>query len=193
MHWYERLPQRWETEQRIASQVLEDADSGIKEDGVAFVDGKFHIMSEHGHVYETATIRIEYPQSYPNGGQPPDVILLSHRNCWRAIPDAHIFPDWRLCLYVAGESPVNFSMDDSLNGLFAVLNTFLFKERVFQRALARQGLTGELAIWPGEARSHRFDGIEEAIREMGHVGRNQHCPCGSGSKFKNCCMRKVRR
>ena len=24
-----------------------------------------------------------------------------------------------------------------------------------------------------------------------HVGRNAPCPCGSGKKFKNCCMRKA--
>ncbi|MBI4169450.1 MAG: SEC-C domain-containing protein [Acidobacteria bacterium] len=23
------------------------------------------------------------------------------------------------------------------------------------------------------------------------VGRNDECPCGSGSKFKNCCIEKV--
>ena len=32
----------------------------------------------------------------------------------------------------------------------------------------------------------------EPIRNRGqHVGRNDPCPCGSGKKFKNCCMRKV--
>ncbi|HVU86365.1 MAG TPA: SEC-C metal-binding domain-containing protein [Pirellulales bacterium] len=31
----------------------------------------------------------------------------------------------------------------------------------------------------------------EPIRNRGeHVGRNDPCPCGSGKKFKNCCMRK---
>jgi preprotein translocase subunit SecA len=27
-------------------------------------------------------------------------------------------------------------------------------------------------------------------RSSGHVGRNDPCPCGSGRKYKNCCMRK---
>ena len=41
-----------------------------------------------------------------------------------------------------------------------------------------------------------IDGTEsdkkpEPIRNMGErVGRNDPCPCGSGKKFKNCCMRK---
>ncbi len=25
---------------------------------------------------------------------------------------------------------------------------------------------------------------------VGHVGRNEYCPCGSGKKFKNCCLRR---
>jgi preprotein translocase subunit SecA len=30
----------------------------------------------------------------------------------------------------------------------------------------------------------------EPIRNKGErVGRNDPCPCGSGKKFKNCCMR----
>lgn len=26
------------------------------------------------------------------------------------------------------------------------------------------------------------------IREYGKIGRNEPCPCGSGKKYKNCCM-----
>ena len=29
-------------------------------------------------------------------------------------------------------------------------------------------------------------------REEGKVGRNDPCPCGSGSKFKRCCMMEDR-
>lgn len=32
----------------------------------------------------------------------------------------------------------------------------------------------------------------ETIRNRGErVGRNDPCPCGSGKKYKNCCMRKT--
>jgi preprotein translocase subunit SecA len=35
------------------------------------------------------------------------------------------------------------------------------------------------------------DGKVETVRNRGaHVGRNDPCPCGSGKKFKNCCMGK---
>lgn len=193
MHWHERLPQRWEAERRIAMQVLTDANTGVSVDGVAFVEGVFRVMSEHGHVYESVTIRIEYPPSFPDGGQPPDVILLSHRDVWRATADAHFFSGWKMCLFVAGEAPVDFSEEDSLNALFAVLNTYLFKQSIFQHDLAREVIGGREATWPGEARSHRIDGVEEAVRGMGLVRRNQRCPCGSGRKFKHCCMQGIRR
>ena len=39
--------------------------------------------------------------------------------------------------------------------------------------------------------SQTGDGKIEPIRNRGgHVGRNEPCPCGSGKKYKNCCMRK---
>ena len=28
------------------------------------------------------------------------------------------------------------------------------------------------------------------VNESAKVGRNEPCPCGSGQKYKNCCMRK---
>ncbi|MBL9122032.1 MAG: SEC-C domain-containing protein [Planctomycetaceae bacterium] len=31
--------------------------------------------------------------------------------------------------------------------------------------------------------------IEPIRNRQEHVGRNDPCPCGSGKKFKNCCMR----
>jgi preprotein translocase subunit SecA len=35
--------------------------------------------------------------------------------------------------------------------------------------------------------------VIETIRNRGpHVGRNDPCPCKSGKKYKNCCMRKMR-
>ncbi len=32
--------------------------------------------------------------------------------------------------------------------------------------------------------------LEPIRKHQDHVGRNDPCPCGSGKKFKNCCMRK---
>ena len=30
----------------------------------------------------------------------------------------------------------------------------------------------------------------QKVRKFDKVGRNDACPCGSGKKFKNCCMKK---
>ena len=39
--------------------------------------------------------------------------------------------------------------------------------------------------------SGQTDAKPEPIRNLNQrVGRNDPCPCGSGKKFKNCCMRK---
>ena len=29
-----------------------------------------------------------------------------------------------------------------------------------------------------------------SARNSSHIGRNDMCPCGSGKKYKNCCMNK---
>ncbi|HZZ77251.1 MAG TPA: SEC-C metal-binding domain-containing protein [Gemmataceae bacterium] len=92
-----------------------------------------------------------------------------------------------------GESGIDFGRADSLNGFFAVAQTFLFKEHLYQQALDREAVTGEKAMWPGMARPHGMAGIAEVVRDKGRVGRNEPCPCGSGMKFKVCCLRRLRR
>lgn len=32
------------------------------------------------------------------------------------------------------------------------------------------------------------DAHTQKVREFPKIGRNDQCPCGSGKKFKNCCM-----
>jgi preprotein translocase subunit SecA len=40
--------------------------------------------------------------------------------------------------------------------------------------------------------SQKSDKKPEPIRNRNEkVGRNEPCPCGSGKKYKNCCMRKA--
>ncbi|MBR1886454.1 MAG: SEC-C domain-containing protein [Schwartzia sp.] len=48
-------------------------------------------------------------------------------------------------------------------------------------------VTGKLDPEGGEILS-----FDEARRKKAKVGRNDPCPCGSGKKYKNCCMRKDR-
>ena len=35
-----------------------------------------------------------------------------------------------------------------------------------------------------------YQNRKPAVREYKKIGRNDPCPCGSGKKFKNCCMNK---
>jgi SEC-C motif len=191
--WHERSPERWQAEQEIARKLLGNFHTGISVGGVAFVQGDFVVRSRHGHVYESVAIRVEYPPSFPDRGQIPTVVLMSHRDRWHNRGNSHIIADWSLCLFVPGDSGIDFRQAGSLGALFAVLHTFLFKEHVYQQALTREALTGERAIWPGEARSHGVAGVLEAVRERGRLRRNEPCPCGSGKKFKVCCMQRIRR
>ena len=190
MWWHDADPTRWKQEQAIALQLLDDHEAGIDENRVAFIRGTFDVCSEHGHVYETAKLRIEYPANFPARNQPPSVYLESHRDRWRNSGDSHIESDWKLCLFVPGESGIEFEAASSLNDLFAVIHTFLFKQRIYQKRLAREQITGVAAKWPGEDRSHGERGIREAIKAMGGVGRNDPCPCGSGKKYKKCHLRR---
>ncbi len=191
MLWHERAPARWEAEKRIGRQILDDFRSGVGDGGVAFLEGVFHVRSQHGHRYEAVTLRVEYPPTFPERGTTPKVVVLSHRDRWQKGGDSHINSDWSLCLFVPGESGIDFGRADSLNALFAVAQTFLFKEHLYQQDLVREAVTGRKAVWPGEARAHGLAGIAEAVRDKGKVGRNEPCPCGSGKKFKVCCLRRL--
>ena len=35
-----------------------------------------------------------------------------------------------------------------------------------------------------------YQNRKPSVREYKKIGRNDSCPCGSGKKFKNCCMNK---
>jgi hypothetical protein len=192
MQWHEAIPERWRHEKAVAEAVLNRFDARIDGDGRACISGVFDVYSEHGHLYESVELRIVYPPDFPARNQPPSVYLESHRDQWKKGGNSHIESDWKLCLFVPIESGIDFSAEFSLNHLFAIIHTFLFKQRIYQRRLAKTQLNGGIANWPGEDRAHGPEGVREAIREIGRIGRNASCPCGSGVKYKKCCMGKFR-
>lgn len=191
MQWHEANPNRWQEEKSIAAKLLNEFEAYIDGEGTAHLRGAFSVYSEHGHLYESVRLRIDYPSTFPFRNQSPSVYLESHRDRWKNGRDSHIEPNWRLCLFVPGESGVDFSLSSSLNDLFGITHTFLLKERVYQRRLVREQISDDIAKWPGKARSHGIEGVREAIRDMGIVGRNDPCPCGSGLKFKSCHLGKL--
>ena len=47
----------------------------------------------------------------------------------------------------------------------------------------------ELSHWPGlSAKDERERRLEQALNRAKDVGRNDPCPCGSGKKYKKCCL-----
>jgi class 3 adenylate cyclase len=185
------LLKRWEIEQEIAHEFMTDVVVGFYEQGRAYISGTFQLVSNHGHVYDTFKLRIVYPGDFPSKSRVPYVFLDSHRNKWENSADAHLFTNWAMCLFVPGESPIDFTSETSLQELFVVVRVFLFKERLYQRDLILQAISGNRAIWPGEARSHGIAGIVEAINARGGMRKHEFCICGSGKKFKQCCKSKI--
>jgi uncharacterized protein len=45
-----------------------------------------------------------------------------------------------------------------------------------------------LADWPWDDEADDEPAPEPFINPLRHIGRNDPCPCGSGKKFKNCCL-----
>ena len=53
------------------------------------------------------------------------------------------------------------------------------------------GLSGEeLAVRQADAEKLRAARVESAKKAAGKIGRNEVCPCGSGKKYKKCCLNR---
>jgi hypothetical protein len=190
MKWYRKLPARWKAEKDVARAFLKDVKFDFDEQRRATIEGIFAPITEHGSEIGAYKIRIVYPSAFPNRGTVPSVYLVSHRDRWENGKDSHIEEDWKLCVYVPAESEIDFSNPQSLRDLLLCLATFFFKEKIYQRDLILESITGKRAEWPGEARAHGVDGIFEAIREKQGRDWGAFCLCGSGKKFEECCLAK---
>ena len=47
---------------------------------------------------------------------------------------------------------------------------------------------GTVLVQPGD---YRLDGPAPIVSKSPKTGRNEPCPCGSGMKFKKCCLKKT--
>lgn len=57
----------------------------------------------------------------------------------------------------------------------------------FLHAANQELVNAKLKLLHGEAIS---DPDVKSVRQMSRIGRNESCPCGSGIKFKKCCINR---
>lgn len=210
MEWHKRDPARWRVEQAVAAQILVCVQSGVDIEGHTFHDGHLSVLSRHNVDYGPFHLRIVYPSAFPEHRLTPDVYLQSHRDRWRNGFDSHIEDSpfvrahrvrvlyglhvehhWRLCLFVPGETDIDFTKEDSLRDLLATAAVFLRKEMFYQRDLEEELTGSRRAIWPGEDRAHGVAGLKQMIKDRGSVRPFDPCICGSGRSFYQCCMDRV--
>ncbi len=199
--WYRWMPRRWEREQEIARRYMTDVRARIDCDGLSTLAGRYALRSRYV-LRDTFDLRIVYPDDFlpigprfgmlPTVALSPRVYLDSHHDVWRQSLDAHILSDWSLCLYVPGESGIDFTWPDALERLFAVIHTFLTLQRIYQRDLARSEAEARVE-WPGPWRAHGVPGLVEAVRARGGLADGEPCICGSGKRFAECHRARVQR
>ena len=184
------MPRRWASELSIAHRLLANVETGFDERGRIYIEGWFALYLESGHCLDRLHLRITYPNVFPRRRSHPLVFLLSHRENWHNLYDSHIESDWKLCLYVPLESGLDFERETELERLLEHVSSFLVRQRFYQRDLKLELEGGPKAQWPGLDREHGARGLLRAIKDSGRkLGRNDPCVCGSGEKYKNCCLK----
>jgi hypothetical protein len=194
--WHERWPKRWKGEQEIARRFMRDVAADIDDKGCAFISGTFVLELNCGHELDHFQLRIVYPAEFPQRRCHPKVFLDSHHDEWKnndEAPDSHIESNWRLCLFIPMESGLDFTNGNELENLFPHIHTFLLRQQWYQRDVRQQkALKSKVPEWPGPQRSHGALGMLAAMQESGgSIGRNDPCVCGSGKKYKRCCMAQI--
>lgn len=164
--------------------------------GRAWLEGTMTLRTASG-VPVRFRVRVEFPDGYPN--REPRIYETVGR--FPRDPDRHMLPDGLCCLWLRPESKWDAKDPDSL--LRFLDEAILF----FERQLIYEMYPDE--PWPGGERGHGEHGYEEYVLELlggdenllsalapvfagaARVGRNDACPCGSGTKYKRCCLARV--
>ncbi len=164
--------------------------------GSVWLEGTITLRTESG-IPKRIKVRVEFPDGYPD--QEPRVYESGGR--FPHDPDRHFFPDGRCCLWLRPESKWDAKNPDCL--LRILDETVLFFERQLIHELYPN------APWPGGEWGHGELGYAEYVLELlgndeellsaltpvlggtARVGRNTPCPCGSGTKYKKCCLARV--
>lgn len=159
----------------------------------AWLEGHMTLLTESG-VPKRFQVRVEFPQNYPE--REPRIYETAGR--FPRDPDRHMLPDGLCCLWVRPETKWKAEDPDCLVRFLD--EAILF----FERQLIQEMYPNE--PWPGGERGHGLLGYKEYVSELldededllsalrpilagaYRAGRNEACPCGSGTKYKKCCL-----
>lgn len=125
-----------------------------------------------------------WPTVYETGGK---YVRIAQENNAEPI-DLHFFEDGSCCLGIRYAREKNLTLERFLHKLVIPFLYRLSYTDQYGIKAAQTDLWGEL--------SHGGRGHREHVEEMLHfaqrsLGRNDPCPCGSGVKFKKCCLDEV--
>ena len=164
--------------------------------GRAWLEGTMTLRTA-SRVPTRFSVRVEFPGDYPN--REPRIYETAGR--FPRDPDRHVLPDGLCCLWLRPESKWDAKDPD---GLLRLLDEAIL---FFERQLIQEMYPDE--PWPGGERGHGLQGYAEYVSELlgddgrllsrltqvlsgaDSVGRNIPCPCGSGTKYKKCCLTRV--
>lgn len=155
-------------------------------------DGRLRAMDSF--ICDVAEVDIRLDCETPNFRGWPKVYEVGGRSASIAakygveLSDLHVEADRACCLGIRYTQERNRTIDRYLRELVI---PFFYRLAYIDRhgmAAAQNELWGEYA--------HGHDGQEEHARAMADIarrseGRNRPCPCGSGTKYKRCCLIEV--
>lgn len=178
---------RWNHDLAIFRSHFRNSNVGIEKDAI-WIQGDLTIEAETGREIGPFTLKIVFPDNYYKGKVSPSTYLLSHRNIWKPLGDAHIEKDWKLCLFLYFESCIDFNQYESFSKYLGSLSSFMLDLWLYQEEVKKVGLNN--AVWRGPQRSHNTKGLVEGL--IANIKNFQSpCPCGSKKRFHQCCQKIV--
>ena len=173
---------RWQHDLTIFQSLFRNTTYAIDSEGF-WMQGDLYVEASTGREVGPFTLKIIFEDNYFAGKMAPSTFLISHRGTWKALGDAHIENNWKLCLFVYFESNIDFSKFESFRMYLESLSSFMLDQCLYQEEVKKVGRRN--AKWPGPQRSHNMKGYIEAL--LANIKSPQSkCPCGSGKKFSQC-------
>ena len=125
-----------------------------------------------------------WPKVYEVGGR-----VRSIADKWNIDQiDLHLYEDGACCLGIRYAQERNLTLERFLHELVLPFFYRLSYVDRFGLYAAKRKLWGEYSHGDAGIREHESKMLDIARRS---TGRNRACPCGSGSKYKRCCLDEV--